>query len=278
MMMRRILVAGSAALVVALTACKLDSFLFDATKVSSYSLSKTVIPDSLQRIVTFASGKETLSGVLARQPGPAPRRTVLYAHGNNDNIPYFWERVEYLWRAGFDVFIYDYRGYGMSSGRSTGEDTFYADARAALGYVLALPGVTPASLVLYGYSLGGAAAIELAAHNVAPRALIVEAAFLSGEALVQTGTILDVPGGYVLSGAFDNVGKLPGIHTPLMVLQGTNDPRVATSAAQALYANAGGPRSLVIVNGANHSTVPTTMGVTTYIALVRGFVESPPTR
>jgi alpha-beta hydrolase superfamily lysophospholipase len=277
-MPRRLLAPVAAALVVSVGACKLDSFMFDATKVSGYTLSKAVIPDSLQKVVTFASGKETLYGVLARQPGAAARRTVLYAHGNNDNIPYFWERVEYLWRAGFDVFIYDYRGFGMSSGRSTGEDTFFADARAALAYVLALPGVAPASLVLYGYSLGGAAVIELAAHNVAPRAVIIEAAFLSGEALVQTGTILDVPGGYVLSGAFDNVGKLPGIRTPLMVLQGTDDPRVATSVAEALYASAGGPKSLVLVSGANHSTVPTTMGVATYIARVKGFVENPPSR
>lgn len=263
-------------LIFALSGCKLDAFLFSPKKVSSYQLSTAVIADSLQRVMTFKSGTETLYGVLARQPGNGARRTVLYSHGNNDEITYFWNRVELLWQAGYDVFIYDYRGFGMSGGTSTSETTLFTDARAALQTVLALPGVTPASLVLYGYSLGGAPAIELATGAVTPRAMITEDAFDSGASLVQSGTILQIPGGWVLSGAFDNLGKAPRVAAPWLVLHGSDDRKVDVSEGRALYAAAGGPKQLVIVDGADHSSVPSTMGNAAYIALIRGFIENPP--
>jgi uncharacterized protein len=264
------------ACVFVLGGCKLDAFLFTPKKVSSYKLSTTVIPDSLQRVMTFKSDNETLYGVLARQPGSAPRRTVLYSHGNNDEITYFWDRVELLWEAGYDVFIYDYRGFGMSSGTSKSETTLFTDARAALGIVLALPGVTASSLVLYGYSLGGAPAIDLATDAVTPRAIITEDAFDSGASLVQSGTILQIPGGWVLSGTFDNLGKAPRVTAPWLVLHGSADRKVDVSEGRALYAAAGGPKQLVIVDGADHSTVPSTMGTAAYITLIRAFIENPP--
>jgi alpha-beta hydrolase superfamily lysophospholipase len=273
-MKRRAVVAG--VLLITLGGCKLDGFLFSPKKVSAYSLSNLVIADSLQRLVSFKSEDATLYGVLARQPGSAPRRTVLYSHGNNDDIPYFWERVEWIWRAGYDVFIYDYRGFGMSGGTSKSESTLFADGHAALQAVLALPGVTPASLVLYGFSLGGAPSIDLAAGTVTPRAMITEDAFDSGESLVQSGTILDIPGGWLLTGAFDNIGKAPRVTAPWLVLHGSADRKVDVSEGRALYAAAGGPKRLMIVNGADHSTVPSTMGTAAYIALIRDFIENPP--
>jgi uncharacterized protein len=269
-------VAAAAGLLLTLTGCKLDGFLFDPTKLSSYDLPKAVIADSLQKMVTFKSDNETLYGVLARQPGSAPRRTVLYAHGNDESIPYFWERVELFWRAGFDVFIYDYRGYGLSSGKSKDETTLFTDARAAFQYVLALPGVTPSSLVLYGFSLGGAPTLELATSVVVPRAIITEAIFASGETLVRSGTIVEIPGGYVLKGKFDNVGKAPRVTVPWLVLHGSDDRKVDVSEGRALFAAAGGPKRLVVVAGADHSSIPGTMGTAAYIALLRDFVENPP--
>jgi alpha-beta hydrolase superfamily lysophospholipase len=229
-----------------------------------------------ERLVSFKSDNETLFGVLARQPGRAPRRTVLYSHGNNDDIPYFWERVEWIWSAGYDVFIYDYRGFGMSSGTSKSDNTLFADAHAALQTVLALPGVTSASLVLYGFSLGGAPSIDLAAGTVVPRAMITEDAFDSGESLVQSGAILGIPGGWLLSGTFDNIGKAPRVTAPWLVLHGSADRKVDVSEGRALYAAAGGPKRLMIVDGADHSTVPSTMDTSAYIALIRDFIENPP--
>ncbi len=273
-MNRRLMLAALS--IGALSGCKLDSFLFSPVALTSYVVADSVIADSLRTIVPFKSDNETLYGMLARQPGSAPRRTVLYSHGNDQNIPDYWDRVEYLWKAGYDVFIYDYRGYGMSTGTSKDETTLFTDARAALATVLAMPGVTPASLILYGFSLGGAPTIELAANSVTARVVITESAFTSGESLAQSGTLLDIPGGYVLKGKFDNLGKAPRITVPWLIMHGSADPKIDVSAAHALFAAAGGPKRLMIVDGATHSGIPTTMGTAAYIAFVRDFIENPP--
>jgi pimeloyl-ACP methyl ester carboxylesterase len=270
-MMRRL---AALVLVASLGACKLDGFLFDPTKVTAYKLSTAVIPDSLQKFITFKSDDETLAGVLARQPGSASRRTILYSHGNDVNIDEFWDRVEWLWQAGFDVFIYDYRGYGMSTGKSESEETLFADARAALAAVLALPGVSPASLVLYGYSLGCAPTVELASGAVRPRAVITESAFASTERLARSGTLLDIPGGYLLKGTFDNLGKAPRVTAPWLILHGAEDGYVDASNAALLYAAAGGVKQLVLVPGAGHGNVETKYGVAAYEALIRSFVQA----
>jgi alpha-beta hydrolase superfamily lysophospholipase len=263
-------------LVAGIDGCKLDGFLFDPAKLSAYTLPTTIIADSLRRIVTFASGKETLYGVLARQPGSAARRTVLYSHGNSDHLQRFWDRVELLWQAGFDVFIYDYRGYGLSSGQSESEETLFTDARSALQYVLALPGVSPGSLVLYGYSLGAAPTVELAAHAVTPRAVITESAFTSGATEVLSGTILEIPGAYVLKGAFDNGAKAPLVKAPWLVLHGGVDDFIDASCARTLFDRAGGPKQLRVVPGAGHTDLPWIMGTGVYSALIRSFGENPP--
>lgn len=265
-----------ALLLASLGACKLDGFLFNARKLSSYDLSRAVIADSLQRIVTFTSGSETLYGVLARQPGNAPRLTMLYSHGNKHHLQEYWDRVELLWKAGYDVLVYDYRGYGLSSGKSTGEETLFADGRAALQYVLALPGMSPASLVLYGYSLGAAPTIELASSAVTPRAIITESAFSSGETQVRSGSVLEIPGAYLLKGAFDNVGKAPRIKVPWLILHGDADTFIDASCARTLFEKAGGPKRLFIVPGAGHTDLPWIYGTGAYSTLILAFGENPP--
>jgi alpha-beta hydrolase superfamily lysophospholipase len=257
------------------TGCKLDSFLYDGKALASYTLSTAVIADSLRTTVSFPSGNATLYGVWARQPGTAPRLTVLYSHGNSDHLAYYWDRVELLWRAGFDVFIYDYRGYGMSTGTSDSEASILADARAALGVALARPGVTPASLVLYGYSLGGVPTIALAADAVRARAVITESAFASGETLVQSGTLLAVPRSYLLDGAFDNATRAGRVTTPWLIVHGVEDDYLDLENARTLRARAGGPTRLVTVAGAGHKDLPWRMGLSSYQTLVRGWAETP---
>jgi len=181
--------------------------------------------------------------------------------------------VELLWQAGFDVFIYDYQGYGLSGGKSKSEATLFADARAALAYLLARPGVSPASLVLYGYSLGAAPTIELASGMVTPRAIITESAFASGESQVRGGTVLEIPGAFLLEGRFDNVGKAPRVTAPWLVLHGGVDTFVDAGSSRALFEKAGGRRQLEIVARAGHADLPWIYGTREYSTLIRNFME-----
>ena len=140
----------------------LDSFMFNQTKLSSYHLSTAVIPESRRTQAAMTSEGKTIYGYFVRSSGAHPGITVLYHHGRRDNLQFYWDRVELLYRMGFNVFVYDYKGFGMSEGEP-GEGAIYADARAAQAYVAARPDVDPKGIVQYGFSLGCVAAVELAA-------------------------------------------------------------------------------------------------------------------
>ena len=255
--------------------CKLDSLVFDPTRVSEYQFSTTVVPESLRSEVSFRSGTETLYGVRVRQRGSAPRSTVLLSHGKGGDLSrrLEWQRAEAIWQAGFDVIAYDYRGFGKSTGSSTGEPSLLADARAALAFTLSLPGVSSKNLVLYGHSLGGVPTTELAMTlsrtGAGLQGVVLESAFASGEAMAQTATILDVPREWLLHGKFDNIGKLHDIVAPILILVGSEDIQIPRAQTEALFARANNPKRLEVVPGAVHDDVPPTLGRSSFSALLQ---------
>lgn len=257
--------------------CKLDSLVFDPTSTSEYHFSSAVVPDSLRTEINFPSGDETLYGVLLRQPGPAPRLTVLLSHGKGGDIsrPTEWTRAEMLWQAGFDVIAYDYRGYGKSTGSSTGEPSLLADGQAALAWALPRVGAIHSSLVLYGHSLGAVPTTDMAATLGIVRGVVLESAFASGEAMAHTATLLDVPREWLIDGRFDNVGKLPAIQAPILILAGSEDIQVPRAQTDELYARANNPKRLEFVSGAVHDDIPSRLGSSAYTALLRALTTLP---
>ncbi len=250
--------------------------MFDPEPLNSYQFSSAVIPDSLRTEVRFLSGGDTLYGYMVRQPDSLsvdPHPVVLYHHGNNEHLAHYWDRVELLWRCGFSVFIYDYKGYGLSQGTSESEASLLEDAEAAYQALLALDSINAALIVQYGYSLGGVPAIFLATQHPA-LGLITESAYANGEAIVQSGTLLDIPGRYVLEGTFDNVGRIAHVRTKLLVLHGVEDEFIPLDRhAIPLYKRAENPKTFIQVQGAGHDDVPWEFGVEEYINLVTVFVR-----
>src|SRR5207237_708678 len=137
-----------------------------------------------------------LYGFWVGSSGRRPGITLLYFHGNRDNIDRYWDRVMFLHEAGINVFIFDYRGFGKSQGTSS-EAGLYADADAALAYVLSRPGVSRDSVGFYGFSLGNVPAIHLAAERMRPLFLVAESPFASASSLTQAALSLDLPAGWV---------------------------------------------------------------------------------
>lgn len=256
--------------------CSMDSFLFNTLPLESYALSTAVIPAAHRAEVTLSSGNETLYGFFVRQPDSLriePHPTVLYHHGNKHNIQEYWDRVELLYRAGFDIFIYDYRGFGRSTGTSS-EEGMKSDAAAALNYLRSRPDVDTSQIVDYGYSLGGFACLYTATTLHRPKAVITESIFASSEALVQSGTILNIPGGYLMEGAFDNRAQIVKVTSPILMLHGTGDTFVGYEAnGKVLSALAPQPKIIRPIEGANHTTIPATMGLQNYIELVTTFIR-----
>jgi hypothetical protein len=258
-----------------LTGCfDLDDNLFNATKLSSYSLSTTVIPDSSRTQVVLTSQGKRIYGYFVKGAGPMASTTALYCHGNRDHLQYYWDRVEFLYQAGFSVFVFDYQGFGMSEGEPT-EEALYADGRSALAYVLSRPDIDTSRIVFYGFSLGNVVSIDLAASVRRPQVLIAEAPFASAQVLVQSGSLLDIPSSYVMKGEYRNDEKIKRVTSPFLLLHGVDDTFIDIDKnAAVIYANARDPKQFIRVAGANHSDVPQVMGLANYQNVVRTFVQA----
>jgi len=254
----------------------LDNQLFNSTQLSSYQLSNTVIPGSSRELVPMTSQGKKIYGVFIRSNGTHSDVTVLYCHGNKDNLQYYWDRAELLYKMGLNVFIFDYQGFGMSEGTTT-ESGLYSDGRAALAYVRSRPDVVAANIVLYGFSLGNAVSIDLAANVFTPKAIVAEAPFASSSTLVQSGTLIDIPSSYVMKGDYNNAEKIKSVHAPLLIIHGESDKFIDIDKnSGVIFTNANQPKQFVRVPGADHSEIPAKLGEANYINLVQQFILKTP--
>lgn len=181
-------------------------------------------------------------------PGNGPW-TLLWFHGNAGNISHRLENIRLFHdRLGLSVFIFDYRGYGLSQGHPS-EQGLYRDAKAALAILRQRFLVEPQQLLYFGRSLGAAVAVELAVTSP-PAGLILESPFPSIQAIAnQTlwGT------GYLLRSRFNAQAKIGRIHTPLLILHGDDDEVIPHPLGQRLFAAANQPKAFYTIRGANHN-------------------------
>jgi pimeloyl-ACP methyl ester carboxylesterase len=278
-----ILILCAVAVFCALPGCaSMDGFLFNTQKVTSYVLPDSVIPVSARQEITFKSGTFTLYAYFVKSPrATASTPTIFYHHGNFQGIQSYWDRMEYFYKAGYNTFIYDYRGFGRSEGQSS-QEGLEADAEAALATLLARSDVNKNNILLYGYSLGGVPSVYLASKYAAPNAtfqpkgLVTEAIFASTSDLVQSGTLLDIPGGFVMRDEFANVVRIANIRCPLLLMHGTEDRFIDIKRhGEKLFAaapnNLSPPKEFFKIPGAGHSSIPETMVLTNYIAKLQDF-------
>lgn len=195
----------------------------------------------------------------------ASRGTILFLHGNAENVSTHIGSVAWLPARGYNVFLIDYRGYGISEGVPT-LDGLHRDAAAAIATVFTLDGVGADRVALFGQSLGGSVAITTLANSRYKQkiaALIVEGAFsgyrsIAREALARAW--LTWPLQWPLSFAVDDEHQPVEAITrvspvPVLIVQGEEDPVVPVSHAEALYAAAREPKSLWLVPRAGHIDV-----------------------
>jgi uncharacterized protein len=174
---------------------------------------------------------------------------LLLCHGNAGNVGDRVLHAALLTAAGFDVLLFDYRGYGRSSGRPSEEGT-YRDARAALRRLLKQPGVDPGRVVYLGESLGGAVALDLALDRP-PLALVLLSAFTGVRELGRLHYPF-VPAS-VVPDAYPALRRIHELDAPLLVLHGDRDEIVPLSHARALFQAAPGPKRVHVFAGRGHN-------------------------
>ncbi len=195
-------------------------------------------------------GKEfalDLDGVWLPQPSDT---TVLFIHGNRHNITRFGDHYDLFRDLGVSCFAFDYPGYGLSRG-SPSESVLYASARAAYSFLVHHHQIAPTSLVLYGCSLGGAVALDLAIHHKAA-CLVTESTFTNSHAMAKQ-LYPYIPIQRFMTNRFQNDTKVGDVHYPHLLLHGERDPLVPVRMAIELHQRASEPKQLLIVPEATHT-------------------------
>jgi len=184
-------------------------------------------------------------------PVDGSRFTVLVCHGNAGNISHRLDRALLMQaKLRTDVFLFDYRGYGLSEGTPDEQGT-YRDARAAHRYLSTARGVMPGNLIIFGESLGAAVALQLALE-VPARALVLEAPFTSIGDMARGMLPIPFPG-VLLRTKYDNIGKIGGLRMPLLILHGDLDTTVPFAQGRRLFGAAPEPKSFFPIPGAGHN-------------------------
>lgn len=165
-------------------------------------------------------------------PCPSARGVILFCHGNTGNISHRLELLEILNRLHYDVFIFDYRGYGKSEGVPSEQGT-YLDALAAWHYLINVREKTAAQIVVLGRSLGGAIAARLAAE-VGPRALILESSFRSMP-LLASELYPYLPINMLTRLKYPTEQALAGVKCPLLVVHSIDDELIPFHHSQHLF-------------------------------------------
>ena len=193
---------------------------------------------------------ETLAGWFI--PAPSPRGTVLYFHGNGGNIGHRVEIVRDFHELGLNVLIFDYRGYGESSG-SPGEQGTYRDAMAAWRHLTETRRIPAQSIVLFGESLGGAVAAWLAERHT-PGALVLYAAFTSVADMARALYPI-LPARLVVRLNYDTRAALAGVKCPVLIMHSSEDEIVPYAQGETLYATAPRQKSLVTLRGGHNDAL-----------------------
>lgn len=208
-------------------------------------------------------------------PALEPEAPVwLFLHGNGSTIGDEVKRPFWFHQLGFSCFLMDYRGYGRSAGKFPTECSVYEDVEAAWNYLTQVKQIPSNRIFVYGHSLGGAIAIELALRHPDIAGLAVEGSFTTMRSMVdhlyrQFGVF---PVDLLLHQRFDSLKKVRSLSMPILFIHGTSDRLIPASMSQTLFEAASEPKKLLLVPNAEHHDVGE-LGGSQYFQAIQWVVE-----
>lgn len=182
-------------------------------------------------------------------PCPDSRGVVLFSHGNGGTMSDRLEVASVFRKLGLDVLLYDYGGYGASTGRPS-ETRCYADARAMWDFLTREKGIPPDRIVLFGESLGGGVAVDLAAERT-PGAVILMSTFLSAVRVGQEAFPF-LPVRLFLRHRFNNEDKIGHVTAPVLIIHGPDDEIVSFRHGERLFELANEPKEFLRIHGGHN--------------------------
>ncbi|UCH79899.1 MAG: alpha/beta hydrolase [Nitrospiraceae bacterium] len=183
-------------------------------------------------------------------PANGSDKILLFSHGNGGNISHRLEKIMMLHELNLNILIFDYRGYGKSSGKPT-EPGLYLDAEALYMYLLREKAYDPEQIVAYGESLGGAVAIELAKRHTLQR-LIIEGSFSSIKDIARTYFPF-IPT-FLYKTEYDSIQKIQDITVPKLIMHSIDDEIIPFKYGVALFDAAAGPKKFIVLKGGHNDS------------------------
>lgn len=179
------------------------------------------------------------------------RGALLYCHGNAGNLSHRGPAIVQMGQElGVSVLIFDYPGFGRSTG-SPNEASCYAAGEAAFNWLTRTPSIPPEQILLYGKSLGGGIAVELATRHP-HRALILAKTFTSVPDIGQE-VYPFLPIRWLARNRFENLNKIPHCTRPVFIAHGDRDELIGKHHSERLFAAANEPKHFVLMNGVDHN-------------------------
>lgn len=197
------------------------------------------------------------------------RSTLLFFHGNAGNISHRLESIRIFHDLGLSVLIIDYRGYGKSDGR-TSEAGTYRDARAAWDYLVTIRGFKERNIILFGRSLGGAIATQLATR-VKAGALIVESTFSSAEELAKS-VYWYLPVKLLARIHYPTAKYILNVSSPVLVIHSPQDEIVPYKQGRQIFDLAPEPKRFLELRGSHNEGF--SMNHRDYINGINDFLQS----
>jgi fermentation-respiration switch protein FrsA (DUF1100 family) len=184
-------------------------------------------------------------------PNPQAKFTILYSHGNAEDLGYILPILEELQKMGFAIFSYDYRGYGTSQGTPT-EKSSYKDIDAAYNYLTQKLAIPPERIILYGRSVGGGPSVDLASRQPVG-GLILENTFVSIFRVATRITLFPFD-------KFNNIEKIKNVHSPVLIMHSKADEVIPFWHGEKLFATANEPKRFLAVEAAGHNDLKLVAG------------------
>jgi pimeloyl-ACP methyl ester carboxylesterase len=200
-------------------------------------------------------------------------RYLIYLHGSAFNIGANVNHARRFRNLGFSVLLISYRGYGESEGKFPTEAQVYADAEAAWNYLVTQKGIHPGDIFIYGHSLGGAVAINLAVWHPDAGGLILEGAFTSITDMGRQHQYYRfLPIDMITHQRFDSISTITRLKIPVLILHGTEDTVVPFKMSRRLYEKAPSPKKFKLILGGGHNN-SARVGGAEYLNSVREFIR-----
>jgi abhydrolase domain-containing protein 17 len=218
--------------------------------------------DDAKIIKLTTSDGEKISAKFHENPNAT--HTILFSHGNAEDIGELDSLFEAFLRNKFAVLAYDYRGYGTSDGKPS-EEKVYRDIDAAYDYLINELKIPPEKIIVYGRSLGGAVSIDLAARKEVG-GLIAESSFVSAFRVLTKIRITPFD-------KFESLKKIKKVKCPVLFIHGRKDSIVAFWHGEKLFAEANEPKFSYWIDEANHNNVHS-VGGAIYSQKIRDFANN----